>query len=86
MKVEVLSRAKKQLKKLPKLDQFVIVNKINSLSRKDVKLEKLKDFKNIYRARAGNYRIIIKRTKTRMVVVIIGHRREVYNLAERLLR
>ncbi|MBI3955180.1 type II toxin-antitoxin system RelE/ParE family toxin [Candidatus Gottesmanbacteria bacterium] len=79
MKVTILPRAEKQLKKLPKIDQIAITHKIRSL-----KEEKLKGFKDFYRLRVGDYRIVYRRTSEIIYIILIRHRKDVYELLKQL--
>lgn len=86
MKVGIWPRAIKDLKKLPKIDQVAIVEKIRNLrdNREQFQEEKLKGFKNIHRIRVGKYRLIFLEVKGGIEIFLIGHRREIYNLLKRL--
>jgi len=86
MKILIAKRAKKYLKKIPKIDQIAIARKIRLLVPPSFNEEKLKGFKNIYRIRVGDYRIVFRRTKEEIFIVLIGHRKEIYNLVNRLLK
>lgn len=87
MKVIISPRAEKQLKKLSKIDQIAIANKIRSI--KDISAEvfgeeKLSSFKNIFRVRIGNYRIVYKKTTGNIYIVLISHRKDIYQLVRQL--
>ena len=86
MKVKISRRAKKQLKKLSRIDQIVIVEKIRRLAKlKELKRgEKLKGYKNIYKFRVGSYRVVYKRTSQEVFIVLIGHRKDIYLVMKRL--
>ena len=88
MKLTILGTAKKQLKDLPKLKQIIISQKIRSLAHgeKVTNTEALSGYKNAYRTRVGDYRIIYKKTIYEVYIVVIGHRKEAYKLLERLLK
>lgn len=80
-------RAEKQLRKLPKFDQIVIVQKIRELSIGDVlSEEKLSGYKDIYRIRVGDYRIVYRKTAAQLYIILIRHRRDVYRLLKEILR
>ncbi len=83
MKVILSHGAKKQLKKLSKIDQIAIVRKVRLLSGK-IKDQKIKGYKNIYRVRVGNFRVVYKKTKVEIFIVLIRHRKDVYRLMKRL--
>lgn len=87
MKLTVEKRVGKQLSKLPKLKQLVIAAKIRSLINGEVaNTTALAGHKNAFRVRVGDYRIIYLQLKDEIVVLMVGHRREVYELFERLLK
>jgi len=87
MEVIVSERAKKQLKKITRLKQIIMVSRLQSLARTEGSSgeEKLSGYSDMYRIRVGDYRIVFKKTRDEIHVVLIGHRREVYKLLERLL-
>ena len=70
----------KQLKSIPKQDLIKIKNRINSLEHNPRPEGMVKLQENLYRIRQGNYRIIysIHDNKLLILVVSVGHRREVY--------
>jgi mRNA interferase RelE/StbE len=85
MKITISPRAEKELKKLSKLNQLAIANKIRSLVGGSIpNEEKLSGYKNIYRVRVGDYRIVFKKTASELYIVLIGHRKEIYDLLKRL--
>jgi mRNA interferase RelE/StbE len=86
MEIILSPGAEKRLKKLPKLDQIAVAKKVRSLVEEFVssREEKLKGYKDIFRVRVGDYRIVYQRTRERVYVVLIGHRRDVYQLFRRL--
>ncbi|MFH1648277.1 MAG: type II toxin-antitoxin system RelE/ParE family toxin [Patescibacteria group bacterium] len=88
MKVSLSPRAKKQLKNISKVDQLALANKIRSLKEdKNInQIQKLASYKNIYRVRVGDYRIVFKKSKKEIYLILIGHRRDIYRLVNRLLR
>jgi mRNA interferase RelE/StbE len=86
MKILIAKRAEKYLKKIPKIDQIAIVRKIRLLTSPSSNEEKLKGLKNIYRVRVGDYRIVFRRTKEEIFIVLIGHRKEIYQLINRLFK
>jgi mRNA interferase RelE/StbE len=86
MKILIAKRAEKYLKKIPKIDQIAIVRKIRLLTSPSSNEEKLKGLKNIYRVRIGDYRIVFRKTKEEIFIVLIGHRKEIYQLINRLFQ
>jgi len=88
MKTVLSPRAEKQLKRLPKVDQIAVAKKIRSLRDKTTITgeEKLRDFRNIFRVRVGDYRIVYRKTRKEIYIVLIRHRKDVYRLVRQLLR
>jgi mRNA interferase RelE/StbE len=72
----------KDLKKVPMTTRKVIVGRIHNLglNPRPVGTTKLQGSDDLYRIRYGDYRIIYRIEKARLVVVIIkiGHRKDVY--------
>ena len=81
--IKILPTAQKELASLPKAIRVRIGKKIDSLQTnpnpQGVKLLKGKG-REAYRVRVGDYRILyqIKREILLVIVIKIGHRREVY--------
>jgi len=80
--VEVLPSAQRELAALPKDVQRRIANRIDAL-REDPRppgTRQLQGEDRLYRLRVGDYRVIYSIEGRRLVVVVvkIGHRREVY--------
>ena len=85
MKITISPRAEKELKKLSKIDQIVIAKKIRFLGTSEATGEKkLTGFQNIFRIRVGNYRIVYKKTVSDVFIVLIGHRKDIYNSLKQL--
>ena len=80
--VLVDTRAQKEITKLNKDAQRRIVAKIESLARnlRPNGVDKLESSEELYRVRVGDFRIIyqIKERELIVLVVRVGHRREVY--------
>jgi mRNA interferase RelE/StbE len=77
--IEFLPVALAQLRALPKDIRRLIGGKIELLQddmAADVK--KLKSFKNKYRLRAGNYRILFELEGRTIVVYDVGDRKDIY--------
>ncbi len=70
--------AKNFLKKLPKIIAVRIHKKIKSTKKNPyyffIKLESL----NYYKLRVGDYRIIAEITQSRIEIIKIGHRKNIY--------
>jgi len=88
MKVILSPQAEKELRKLPKIGQIAISQKIRSIrdETRVSQIEKLRGLKNIFRVRVGDYRIVYKKTRTEIYIILIRHRRDVYRLIRRWLR
>ena len=87
MKIILSPRAEKQLRKLPKIDQIAVAQKIKAIGSEEkiVKKEKLEGFSNIFRTRVSNYRIVYRKTKAEIYIILIHHRKDVYRLLKQLL-
>lgn len=87
MKLTISPRAEKQLRKLSKLDQIAVAQKIRGIAQDTALVgeEKLKGFQSIFRVRIGDYRIVYRRMHQETYVILIGHRRDIYKLLKRLL-
>lgn len=86
MKVILSPRAEKQLKRLSKINQIAVAKKIRVI-RDSATVggeEKLKGFQNIFRVRVGDYRIVYKKTRQKIYVVLIRHRKDIYRLVRQL--
>ncbi len=80
MKIKISPRAEKELKKLSKIDQIVIAKKIRFLGTNQTTGEKkLARFQNVFRIRMGNHRIVYKKTVSAVFIILIGHRKNIYN-------
>ena len=86
--IEFKPSAAKYLKKLPTEAQKSITQCLNRLAVDPLPpgVEKLEGIKDIYRIRVGDYRIIysIKQELVKIIVIRIGHRREIYRMLKRL--
>ena len=85
MKVRLSARAEKEFRKLGKVNQMVLLKKMRSMATEDIKEEKLKGYKHIFRVRVGDYRIVYKRTVNELFVVLIGHRKDIYKKVKQIL-
>lgn len=87
MRTIISPRALKELKKIPKFDQIAIAGKIRKLQDNDDLIEeKLVGFKNIFRVRVGDYRIVYRRIFQETYIVLIRHRKDVYRLVDQLFK
>ena len=83
-----LKTANKQLEKLPKKDRSKIIAHIDDTHTNPETLDfkKLSGFKNLYRLRVGDYRVILSVNKIKKMIIVsfIGHRKAVYDSLKRL--
>ena len=86
MKIIISPRAKKQLKSIGRAAQVILVKKIGELTIFQIKEEKRSGYRNMYRVRVGNFRIVYRKTTNEIVVIQVGHRREIYRLLRGLLK
>jgi len=85
MNLTITAHAKKQIKKLPKAYQVIILQKIRKLTRElNTGSEKLSGYKNFYKNRVGIYRIVFIQNSNEIEIVLVAHRKEVYLLLKRL--
>jgi mRNA interferase RelE/StbE len=81
-RVEVAPHAERQLRRLPKSIQMRLTTRMKALADepRPPGVEKLAGEENLYRIRVGDYRIIyaIEDEVLLVLVVTVGHRREVY--------
>ncbi len=83
-RIELTKSAKKEFDRLNKKNQDQILELFHFLSTNPfsqlLKIKKLKGVESLYRIRIVNYRIIyeVKKTKLIVLVIKIGHRKEVY--------
>lgn len=87
MKVILSPRAEKDLRKLPKVEQIAVARKIR-LAKEETEVvgeEKLTGFRNIFRVRVGNYRIVYRKIPQEIYIILIRHRKDVYQLLKQLL-
>lgn len=86
MKIVLSTKAEKSLKRFSRIDQIVLSKKIRQLKEpKNTNEEKIKGLQNIYRVRVGNYRMVYRKTSQEIYIVLIAHRKDVYNLLKQLL-
>ncbi len=86
MKIIISSRAEKELKKISKIDQIAIIRKIRSIKDLSIILneEKLSGYKNVFRVRVGQYRVVYRKAIEEIYIILIGHRKDIYNLLRQL--
>ena len=83
--VEFIKEAAEELSRIDPIWQKRILNKIKILSADPKNLanniKKIKGkYRDYYRLRVGDYRVIYSRENDRLIIIIIriGHRREIY--------
>jgi len=82
--VEFVKSARKEFEQLPANVRAKAVEALGLLAHNPyselLKVKKLRDVKDVYRIRLGDYRIIYELLQKRLVVLVIkvGHRREIY--------
>jgi len=81
-KIHIAAEAEETLISLPRKIQRQISEKIDMLTQnpRPPGVEKLKGLADLYRIRSGDYRIVfrIQHKKLLVLVVRIGHRRDIY--------
>jgi mRNA interferase RelE/StbE len=77
--VEFMAPARDQLRALPKKTRRLIGRKIDR-AQTDLEgdVKKLKGFKNKYRLRAGNYRVLFELEGPLIVIYDVGDRKDMY--------
>ncbi len=87
LEIEYLPGAKKDLEKIDKLWQRRIKKNLQMLSENPAllknKITKLKGkYKDYFRLRVGNYRVIFRVEKKKLVILVvrIAHRKEIYRI------
>ena len=77
--VQLMPKAIKDLKALPKSDAKKVVEKIRSLEKGlNGDIKKLTNFTPEYRLRVGSYRVLFEIEEQRILVYRIKHRKEAY--------
>ncbi|MBC8313475.1 MAG: type II toxin-antitoxin system RelE/ParE family toxin [Candidatus Cloacimonetes bacterium] len=87
LKIQFLPSAQKELEKIDKIWQKKIKKNLQMLSENPAliknKIKKLKDkYKDYFRLRVGNYRIIFRVEKKKLIILVlrITHRKEIYKI------
>ena len=82
--VKISSAAEKQIKSLPKREQTKIIKRAYKLAEnpRPTGVKKLKGVNSLYRIRQGDWRIVYTIEDKRLLVLVVkvGHRKEVYDL------
>ncbi|MFA5993180.1 MAG: type II toxin-antitoxin system RelE/ParE family toxin [Candidatus Pacearchaeota archaeon] len=79
--IELTETAKSFLKKLQKNDAELVLNKLDSIKENPYRFLKRLQGEKLWRLRIADYRAIVDVivSANRIIVVRIGHRRNVYN-------
>jgi len=87
-KIWLSRRVEKFLKKVERQLQKKIMQKIKQLTSEDCPddVRKLEGYKDLYRIRSGDYRIVFERQNGVLIiyVIVVAHRKEVYSELQRL--
>ena len=88
-KIIIEKKAQKYLEKLHASAYKKIVLKISGLvesEQKSLHIKKLQGYKNLYRLRVDDYRVIFAVLSSRKIIVVavVGHRKEIYNLIKKM--
>lgn len=84
--IVISPQAERKLRKISKVDQIAIAQKIRSLRNLGVfSQEKLQGYSDIFRVRIGDYRIVYKIYPRMIYIVLIAHRKDVYRLLQEML-
>lgn len=86
MEVIITPQAKKQIKKLPKVSQLLIIERLKKIMSGQVSNVKiLTGYKNAYRIRVGDYRIVYRLIRKKVFIVLVGHRNKIYLMLRKLM-
>lgn len=81
--IEVSRTAEKQLRKLPHADRMRVARVMLALANDPYPkgARKLSGYDDVFRVRAGRYRILYSVSAAALVIVVlkVGHRRDVYS-------
>ena len=81
-----IKKAVKSFQKIPQQYQTKILENLDKFEKNpdSVDLKKLQGFKDLYRIRVSDYRIILKIIKldNKIYILIIGHRKDIYDILE----
>ena len=87
MRIILSSQAEQSLRHLTKIDQIAIAQKIRSLRDSNIQLneEKLKGYRDIFRIRVGDYRIVYRQQKQIVYIILISHRKDIYRILRQMM-
>jgi mRNA interferase RelE/StbE len=88
-KLIIEKKAQKLIEELCVSERTKVVLKIKDLVSTDPKplrIKKLQGYKNLYRLRVDDYRVmfVVLPAKKSIIIVAIGHRKEVYDIVKRM--
>lgn len=88
-KIIIQKKAQKFLERLTRQEREKIVSKIQDLRSSRIQalnIKKLQGYKNLYRIRVDNHRVVFAAItkKQTIIILVIGHRREVYDILRRV--
>lgn len=87
MKLIVLKRAEKQIIKLPKIVLLGLREQTHALIEgRETNEKKLKGYPSFFRLRIGNYRAVYERRDGDIYLILIQHRKDVYQSLERIFK
>lgn len=88
MRIFVSPKAEKQIKKTSRIEQIALIRKIKQIGQPKLQInhKKLKGYKNIYRVRLGDFRIVYKKTTKDVYIIAVGHRKDIYKNTSRLVK
>ncbi len=78
MKVVITKRALKDLKALPKTARRQVIAVIHRIKMQPLRHAKKLGGYDLYRVRAGEYRVIIQISGNTLTVIRVGHRKNIY--------
>jgi mRNA-degrading endonuclease RelE of RelBE toxin-antitoxin system len=76
-----MDRLLKFIKKLNKTDAYNILERVELILANETKKlnpKKLKGFRDYYRIRYKNYRIVYQKLKSENLIISVGHRKNIY--------
>jgi len=85
-RIEFVKSARKEFERLPARTRTKTAEALDLLSQNPyselLRIKKLKGAENLYRIRLGDYRVVYEIRNERLIVLVIkiGHRREVYRI------
>lgn len=79
MNLKIVPQAKKQIRKLPKTFQIITGKRIRELGLGNFSgSKKLASYKDVFRVRIGNYRIVYMFRSNTVYILLVRHRKDAY--------